>query len=47
MGKLPTLPELKYHAVNDAISELGEIPDIANLFIELQQYLYEGQPVQT
>ena len=42
MGKLPTLLELKYHAVNDAISELGETLGITNLFIDFQQHLYEG-----
>jgi len=45
--KLPTLLDLKYHAVDDAILELGEIPDITNLFIDFQQHLYEGQSVQT
>ena len=39
-SKLPQLLELKYHAVRDAVIELGNIPTIKQVFIEFQQYLY-------
>ena len=39
-SKLPQLLELKYHAVRDAVLELGNIPTIKQVFIEFQQYLY-------
>jgi type I restriction enzyme R subunit len=38
--KLPNLLELKYHAIEDAATRLGGIPNIKNLFINFQQYLY-------
>ncbi len=38
--KLPHLINLKYHAVSDAIVELGTISAIKKLFIGFQQYLY-------
>jgi type I restriction enzyme R subunit len=38
--KLPSLLELKYHAVSDAADKLGGIPKIRELFIEFQKHLY-------
>ena len=38
--KLPNLIELKYHAVSDAVDELGSVADIRELFIGFQGYLY-------
>jgi type I restriction enzyme R subunit len=38
--KLPTLLELKYHAVTDAAEKLGGVPKIIQLFIEFQKHLY-------
>ena len=38
--KLPDLLELKYHSVPDAVSQLGSIKDIRNVFIGFQEYLY-------
>lgn len=39
-SKLPQLLELKYHAVRDAVGELGSIPSISAIFVEFQQHLY-------
>jgi type I restriction enzyme R subunit len=39
--KLPSLLELKYHAVTDAAEKLGGVPNIRKLFIEFQKHLYE------
>ncbi|MFC1734781.1 EcoAI/FtnUII family type I restriction enzme subunit R [Candidatus Hydrogenedentota bacterium] len=39
--KLPQLLELKYHAVADAVEELGEPTVIAEIFTDFQQFLYE------
>jgi type I restriction enzyme R subunit len=44
-AKLPALLELKYHAVNDAVVQLGKIALIRELFIEFQKYLYSRQHV--
>ncbi len=44
-NKLPNLIELKYHAVRDAVAELGSIADIRELFIGFQSYLYEKEAV--
>ena len=38
--KLKPLLELKYHAVHDAIAELGNVASIRETFIGFQQYLY-------
>lgn len=38
--KLKPLLELKYHAVHDAIAELGNVAMIRETFISFQQYLY-------
>ena len=38
--KLKPLLELKYHAVHDAIAELGNVAMIRETFIGFQQYLY-------
>jgi len=40
--KLPDLLTLKYNAISDAKSELGEIKSIRNTFIEFQPFLYEA-----
>lgn len=39
--QLPSLLELKYHAVSDAADKLGGIPKIRELFIEFQKHLYQ------
>ncbi len=39
-AKLPQLLELKYHAVRDAVDELGSVANISEVFISFQQYLY-------
>lgn len=39
-SKLPQLLELKYHAVRDAVEELGSVANISEVFIGFQQYLY-------
>ena len=39
-SKLPQLLELKYHAVRDAVEELGKVANISEVFIGFQQYLY-------
>jgi type I restriction enzyme, R subunit len=44
--KLPHLIDLKYHAVADAVSQLGEVGTIRNLFIGFQKYLYDEQSGQ-
>ena len=38
--KLPNLLELKYNAMADAVSELGDVSDIRNMFIGFQRHLY-------
>ncbi|MBC8509417.1 MAG: DEAD/DEAH box helicase family protein [Chloroflexi bacterium] len=40
--KLPSLIELKYHAVADAVAELGQAPAIREMFIGFQKHLYEA-----
>lgn len=39
-AKLPSLLELKYHAVSDATEKLGSIASIRGVFMGFQQYLY-------
>ncbi|MEA3291740.1 MAG: type I restriction-modification enzyme R subunit C-terminal domain-containing protein, partial [Pseudomonadota bacterium] len=39
--KLPHLIDLKYHAVADAVAELGQATAIRELFIGFQRHLYE------
>ena len=41
-AKLGELLILKYHAIADAKSKLGDIPSIRNAFINFQGYLYGG-----
>ena len=43
--KLPHLIELKYHAVADAVAELGQVAAIREIFIGFQKHLYEVQAV--
>lgn len=38
--KNPKLLELKYHAVRDAVTQLGSVATISEVFIGFQQYLY-------
>lgn len=42
-AKLPNLLKIKYHAVSDAVAELGSAAGIRDVFIGFQQYLYEGR----
>ena len=44
--KLPVLLELKYHSVGDAVSELGRVDQIRDLFVGFQEHLY-SQPEST
>jgi type I restriction enzyme R subunit len=39
-SKLPQLLELKYHAIRDAVEELGSVGSISEVFIGFQEYLY-------
>jgi type I restriction enzyme R subunit len=39
-SKLSQLLELKYHAIHDAVRELGSVASISEVFIGFQQYLY-------
>ncbi len=41
--KLPSLLELKYHAVSDAAEKLGGVSKIRELFIEFQKHLYSAK----
>ena len=41
--KLPHLIELKYHAVSDAVTELGQVAAIREMFIGFQKHLYESR----
>ena len=38
--KLPSLLELKYHSISDAVKELGGVEEIKDAFVEFQKYLY-------
>jgi len=40
--KLPSLLELKYYSINDAVEYLGGVDMIQNTFIAFQKYLYEN-----
>ncbi len=42
--KLPHLIELKYHAVADAVAQLGQVSTIREMFIGFQKHLYEARP---
>ena len=39
-AKLPHLLELKYHAVSDAVTEIGSVAQIRDVFVGFQEYLY-------
>ena len=43
--KLPHLLELKYHAVADAVAQLGDASTIREMFIGFQEHLYLEQTV--
>jgi len=43
-GKLPDLLELRYHSMRDAVSELGRVGDIRDMFVSFQADLY-GAPL--
>lgn len=40
--KLPSLLELKYHSIADAVNKLGAVGEIKDAFIGFQMYLYLG-----
>ena len=40
--KLPKLIEIKYHTINEAISQLGDIQEISGVFMSFQAYLYRS-----
>jgi type I restriction enzyme R subunit len=40
--KLPKLIEIKYHTINEAISQLGDIQEISGVFMGFQAYLYRS-----
>ena len=42
-AKLPGLLALKYHAVSDAVAELGSVAKIRDVFIGFQEHLYAQQ----
>ena len=44
-AKLPDLLELKYHALADAKSKLGDIQSIRSTFIGFQEYLYKQEAI--
>jgi type I restriction enzyme, R subunit len=39
--KLPVLLKNKYHSLEDAMAELGDVSSVSRLFLEFQKYLYE------
>ena len=39
--KLPDLLTLKYHTLNDAVQELGDVSTIRQAFVGFQRYLYQ------
>ncbi|MDC9728006.1 MAG: type I restriction-modification enzyme R subunit C-terminal domain-containing protein, partial [Methyloprofundus sp.] len=41
--KLPILLESKYQSVRDAMTELGSVTEIRDVFIGFQEHLYTGQ----
>lgn len=41
--KLPSLLELKYQSIPDAVKELGDVAKIKNTFIAFQKYLYDSK----
>lgn len=43
--KLPDLLRLHYHDIPDAVAILGQIPEIRDLFVGFQKYLYEPESV--
>ena len=42
--KLPSLIELKYHGIADAVDELGPVSTIREMFVGFQKHLYEDRP---
>jgi len=43
--KLQQLLELKYHAIPDAVNQLGSVASIRNLFVGFQEHLYSKETV--
>ena len=43
LAKLPQLLELRYHAIKDAVKELGSVDTIKRVFTDFQQYLYVSE----
>jgi len=41
--KLPDLLELKYNSVGDAVTTLGSVTEIRDVFIGFQEYLYSDK----
>src|SRR5665648_281347 len=41
--KLPSLLQLKYKSLTEAVDELGDVEKIQNTFIAFQKYLYQNQ----
>ena len=41
--KLPSLLELKYSGVREAVQELGSVAEIRDVFVNFQQHLYKKQ----
>jgi type I restriction enzyme R subunit len=41
--KLPILLTSKYHSLEDAKEELGDVRSISSLFVEFQKYLYQSR----
>ena len=39
--KIPSLLELKYHSITDAVEQLGNVDQIKHTFITFQKFLYE------
>jgi len=43
LDKLPDLLELKYNSVGDAVTTLGSVTEIRDVFIGFQEYLYSDK----
>ena len=41
--KLPSLLQLKYQSITEAVDELGGVEKIQDTFIAFQKYLYENK----
>jgi type I restriction enzyme, R subunit len=43
-ANLPGLIELKYHSLDDGMSQLGGVKEARGLFFSFQKHLYENSP---